>query len=144
MRTIKKIVVHCTATDDSLDIGFKEINEMHRLRGWLSPSGISCGYHFIIRRNGVVEAGRPVNEIGAHVEGHNKDSIGISWVGLKDISKEQKKSLLALVRGLAHQWGLDLVDDVFGHCEFDSGKKQGKTCPNISMVKFRAELVFDK
>ena len=45
-RNIKKIFVHCTDSDDSLDIGFKEINDWHQLRGGLSKSGVSCGYHY--------------------------------------------------------------------------------------------------
>ena len=40
-------IIHCSATKPSMDIGFEEINRWHRERGWLS-----CGYHFIIRRNG--------------------------------------------------------------------------------------------
>mgnify|MGYP000216638173 CR=1 FL=1 len=30
MRHIKKVIVHCTDSDDSLDIGYKEIDEWHR------------------------------------------------------------------------------------------------------------------
>ena len=41
------IIIHCTATRPSQDIGFEEVNNWHRARGW-----IGCGYHFIIRRNG--------------------------------------------------------------------------------------------
>lgn len=139
MREIKKIVIHCTASDDSLDIGFREINEWHKQRGWLSPSGISCGYHYIIRRNGVSEKGRPDSETGAHVAGHNSDSIGIVWVGIKDPSKKQLESLHALTRGLMHKYNID-VDKVLGHYELYSGK----SCPNLDMDKFRAELLFQK
>ncbi len=75
-KTTDLIVVHCSATRASQDIGRAELDKMHRARGF------QCiGYHFVIRRNGVVEIGRPQNTIGAHVAGHNSTSVGICMVG---------------------------------------------------------------
>lgn len=138
MRKITKIVIHCTDSDDSLDIGFREINDWHKQRGWLSPSGINCGYHYVIRRNGAVERGRPDEEAGAHVKGHNAHSIGIVWVGRNQISEKQLKTLHALVTGVSRQYNLDLIDDVLGHKELDPNK----TCPNLDMNLIRANLLF--
>ena len=76
MRDITDIVIHCSATAPSKDIGVKEIDAMHKARGW---SGI--GYHAVIRRNGQIETGRPLEKVGAHVKGHNTNSIGICMVG---------------------------------------------------------------
>lgn len=70
------IVWHCSATRPHQDIGAKEIDIMHKKRGW---SGI--GYHFVIRRNGVLEAGRALEDSGAHVRGYNHRSVGICMVG---------------------------------------------------------------
>ena len=140
MRAIKKIIIHCTDSQDSLDIGFREINEWHKQRGWLSPSGISCGYHFIVRRNGTIERGRPDDEIGAHCKGHNQNSLGVVWVGRDVPHPVQLARLKDLIAQLCEIHGLDRTDDVFGHCELDGGK----TCPNLDMVKLRAELVFVK
>lgn len=137
MRAINKIVIHCTASDDSLDIGFREINQWHKDRGFLSPSGIHCGYHYIIRRNGTTERGRPDSEAGAHVSGHNAKSLGICWVGLNTPSQKQLETLFALTRGLMNQYKVS-IDNVVGHYELFSGK----TCPNLDMNKFRAELLF--
>jgi len=137
-RKIKSLIIHCTDSDDSLDVGFREINSWHKDRGWLSPSGVHCGYHYIVRRDGLVERGRPDEEIGSHVKGHNSNSIGIVWVGRKAISDSQIRSLKALIRGLCNKHDLDVTDDVFGHYEFDDNK----TCPNLDMVKLRAELIF--
>lgn len=139
MRQIKKIIIHCSDSEDSLDIGFREIDEWHRLRGWLSPSGISCGYHFIIRRFGKIEQGRPVAEIGAHVEGHNSDSIGICVVGRKKFDPVQIDVLYRKVKDLMIQYNVP-VDKVFGHYEF----QPNKTCPNMDMNRVRAELLFVK
>lgn len=138
-RKIKKIVVHCTDSDDSLDVGFREINQWHEERGWLSPSGISCGYHFIVRRSGQIELGRPVEESGAHVYRQNKDSIGVVWVGRNSIGKNQRYMLLCLLRTLINNFNLG-EQDVFGHSEFDFHK----TCPNLNMLKLRGDLVFNQ
>jgi N-acetylmuramoyl-L-alanine amidase len=139
MRTIKKIILHCSDSDDSLDFGLKDINEWHKLRGFMSPSGIPCGYHFIVRRDGNVEIGRPVTEIGAHCKGHNSDSIGICWIGRKAPSPKQSESFLKLIRRLMDQYKIP-VDKVFGHKEFEPNK----TCPNLDMNWVRAELIFTK
>lgn len=139
MRKIDTIIVHCTDSDDSLDIGFREINEWHKQRGWLSESGISCGYHYIVRRNGEIETGRPDHERGAHAAGHNERSIGVVWVGRKNPGKNQMKRLLQVVRGLKDQYNVD-IEKILGHFEVNSGK----TCPNLDMDKFRAEILFTK
>jgi N-acetylmuramoyl-L-alanine amidase len=136
-RIIKKVIVHCSDSDDSLDFGFKDINEWHRQRGWLSPSGISCGYHFIIRRDGSIEVGRPIDEKGAHCEGQNSNSIGICWIGRNSPSNAQIKQLHILCKELIDIYKLQ-VTDVYGHKEFNPAK----TCPNLDMDKFRAELLF--
>jgi hypothetical protein len=39
------------------------------------------GYHYIIRRDGVLETGRPEEVAGAHARGFNHNSISISLVG---------------------------------------------------------------
>jgi N-acetylmuramoyl-L-alanine amidase len=139
MRQIDKIIVHCTDSDDSLDIGYREVNEWHKARGWLSPSGISCGYHYIVRRDGRIEIGRPESEIGAHCEGQNSHSIGIVWVGRKQIAKPQWDSLLKKLRDIMDRHSVK-IDKVYGHTEFNPNK----TCPNLSMPHVRAELLFVK
>jgi len=139
MRDIKQLVIHCSATQDSLNIGFREINSWHRERGWLSESGVSCGYHYIIRRDGTVEIGRPERDEGAHVRGHNDDSLGICIIGLNDFDDQQLDELYDMCIRLCKKHKLDLTDDIKGHYEFEGVTK---TCPNIDMVKFRAELIF--
>lgn len=76
MKNIKYLVVHCSATPASRDIGAAEIRTMHLRQGWRD-----IGYHFVIRRDGRVERGRPVTQPGAHVQGHNSHSLGICMVG---------------------------------------------------------------
>lgn len=77
-RDITETVVHWTGTYTDQDIGVEEIHQWHQAQGW---SGI--GYHYVIRRDGSLERGRPINYEGAHAKanGHNKNSIGVAFVG---------------------------------------------------------------
>lgn len=106
------IVIHCSATKPSQDIGRAELDAMHRARGFRC-----IGYHFVIRRNGELETGRGIDEIGAHVEGFNSTSVGVCMVGgLDDIGREMKADQIApfseaqwttvhaLVRRLRHRY----------------------------------------
>lgn len=75
-KSTKLIVLHVTATQAKTDIGVAEVRTMHKALGWKD-----CGYHYVIRRNGVVEAGRPEGDVGSHVAGFNSIALGISLVG---------------------------------------------------------------
>ena len=71
------IVVHCSATPPTADIGADEIREWHvNKNGWRD-----IGYAAVIRRNGEIEFGRHFDDIGAHVRGVNAKSVGICLVG---------------------------------------------------------------
>jgi len=87
MRTIKLIVVHTSATLPHQDIGVKEIDKMHKAKGW---DGI--GYHTVIRKNGTLEHGRDLTEVGAHVYGYNRNSIGICMVGGVDSNNKAENN----------------------------------------------------
>ena len=70
------IFVHCSATKPSQDVGVREIAQWHKEKGWLA-----IGYHFVIRRDGTVEAGREQSAVGSHVANYNHDSVGVCLVG---------------------------------------------------------------
>ena len=70
------IFVHCSATKPSMDVGVREITQWHKEKGWLA-----IGYHFVIRRDGTVEAGREQSAVGSHVANYNHDSVGVCLVG---------------------------------------------------------------
>jgi hypothetical protein len=89
-RSTKYLVVHVTATPPNRDIGAKEVDAMHKARGW---SGI--GYHYVIRRNGVVEKGRPEEQVGAHVKGFNSNSVGVAMVGGVDSRGRPENNMTA-------------------------------------------------
>lgn len=75
-KTTELIIIHCSATKPDMDIGADWIRAEHKKQGWSD-----IGYHTVIRRNGKVEGGRTLNEIGAHAKGHNSKSVGICMVG---------------------------------------------------------------
>lgn len=75
-RTTKYIVVHTSASRPSATVNAKVIKAWHLAKGWKD-----IGYHFVINRDGTVEKGRNVDEIGAHVEGWNAQTLGICLVG---------------------------------------------------------------
>jgi len=70
------IVVHCAATKPGDDVTAADIDRMHRKRGWRK-----IGYHYFIRRDGTVEAGRKFLEKGAHEESVNAHSTSICMAG---------------------------------------------------------------
>lgn len=76
MRTITLIIVHCSAVRPWEQSSAADIDRWHRARGW---KGI--GYHYVVRRDGSVETGRPLVEQGAHCMNHNAHSIGVCYEG---------------------------------------------------------------
>lgn len=76
MRKIDTIIIHCSATKCGADFSAADIDRWHRQRGFRK-----IGYHYVIRLDGTVEAGRPVEEVGAHCKGRNAHSIGICYIG---------------------------------------------------------------
>ena len=77
-REITEVVLHWSATFLNQDWGSEELHEIHTQRGF---SGI--GYHYVIRKDGRLQRGRPVDVIGSHAKdnGHNKYSIGVCLIG---------------------------------------------------------------
>jgi len=130
LRQIRRIVIHCSDSADSQDIGRDEITAWHRARGFAT-----IGYHSCIRRSGAIEIGRPESEIGAHVQGHNADTLGVCVVGRKDFTPAQMLALVTLVRSWMRKYNIP-ADKVLGHYELDSGK----SCPNLKMSDVRKAL----
>lgn len=92
------LVVHCSATRPTQDIGVRDITQWHIQRGF-----DTVGYHYVIRRNGEVERGRPENAVGAHVRGHNANSIGICLAGGVDADGKPANNFTAAQFVALHQ-----------------------------------------
>src|SRR5471030_3257168 len=89
-RTTELLVVHCSATPATMDIGVREITQWHIRRGF-----DTVGYHYVIRRNGELETGRRESAVGAHVKGHNANSIGICLAGGVDARNKPENNFTA-------------------------------------------------
>jgi N-acetyl-anhydromuramyl-L-alanine amidase AmpD len=128
MRELKEIIVHCSATPLEMDIGAKEIKGWHTSKGWSD-----IGYHYVIRRDGDIETGRPIEKIGSHVRGRNRKSIGICLIGGVDGSKRpdanftlnQYQALHSLISLLRNKYG-DL--ELHGHRDYST-----KACPSFNV-----------
>ena len=129
MRAIHKIIIHCTATREGDDISVDTIRRWHLNRGWSD-----IGYHYVIDIKGNINAGRPIELIGAHCKGENKYSIGVAYVGgveadgvtPKDTrTKAQKDSIIRLVKKLK---GCYPDVTIHGHNEFSN-----KACPSYNI-----------
>ena len=126
-RSIHYLVVHCSATPEGRDHTAKDIDDWHKQRGFNE-----IGYNYVVRLDGTVEEGRDVNKIPAHVTNHNKDSIGICYIGgidrntlqpkdtRTDAQKEALKRLLLELRALYPD------AKILGHRDFAG---VAKACP---------------
>ncbi len=104
--SIEDIVIHHSGFPDGRDSTAEEIHRMHKkLNGW---AGI--GYHYFIRKDGMIEQGRVPGYVGAHAEQHNQTSIGICLSGnfnFQEPTKAQMKSVKELVAWLCAKYELD-------------------------------------
>ena len=142
MRNITKVIIHCSATPPDMDIGAKTIRKWHvEGNGWNN-----IGYHWVIRRDGTIEAGRPESIQGAHcaAKGGNVASIGVCMVGgvRRDGSKltvennftpAQWTSLEKKVRELFAKY--PNIVTLLGHRDLDPGK----ACPSFSVRDWAAK-----
>ncbi len=115
---IRYLVVHCS--DTANDMTAQDIHAMHLGFGW---NGI--GYHAVITRDGMLTAGRPEYWQGAHVQGHNHESLGVCLIGRDDFTDEQMATLAKLLRDWKSRYP---QAEVVGHGDFESTEK---TCPNF-------------
>ena len=72
----KFIVIHCSQTRPSQNIGAKEIDRWHREQGWLK-----IGYGTVIKRDGTIEQGRGDDDVQAAVKGYNHTSFNLCLIG---------------------------------------------------------------
>ena len=119
---INFLVIHCSDTDDNLNIGALEIHNLHLKFGW---DGI--GYHKVIRRDGFIEEGRPEFWVGAHVYGYNNNSLGICLIGRNKFTQEQFYSLKKTLQIWKKKYP---KAKILGHRDFSYTKK---TCPNFDV-----------
>ena len=107
-----------------------EIDRWHKNNGW---AGI--GYHFVIRKDGTIERGRPMDMLGAHCYEHNWHTVGVNIVGAFDDNEpepEQMQSAAKLLAALCRYYGI--APDrrhIVGHRDYNA-----TACPG--------QLLYDK
>ena len=132
MRDIKRIIIHQSAS---------RFGDAALIDQWHKKRGFDCiGYHYVVLNDhpksshvnmgtdGQLQFGRPIQDIGAHCKGHNKDSIGICLISAGKVTKAQNKTLKHLVESLMVQYNIS-SDDVYGHYEFNPKK----SCPGFDV-----------
>ena len=136
MRFITLLIIHCSAVMPFQTSSVEQINEWHLAKGWSN----GCGYHYVIRRGGSIEKGRPDEMVGAHCLNHNRHSIGICYEGGLDgngnpadtRTEAQKESMLNLLTELKKQHPNALI---VGHSTFSN-----KACPCFDAAKEYQDL----
>ena len=126
------IVIHHTGSPD-MDASAEQINEWHLSNGW---AGI--GYHFVVRKNGTIERGRPQWAKGAHAEGDNSHSIGIHLSGnfsaVKPTTKQIENTAL-LVANLCEEYDIPIDrEHIVGH-----GELMATDCPGTYLQALLAD-----
>ena len=151
----KYITVHCSATQANHKVTVDTIRQWHLKRGFSD-----VGYHLVITYDGVVHMGRPIDRMGAHVKGHNKDNIGICLVGgvnskgqpEDNFSEFQKEALRITLQGL--QWKYSIPDEnVKGHRDWSpdlngdgtiDASEWYKACPCMDIAEFMKTIRGEK
>ena len=72
-REISEVIVHWSETFQNANLNGQQLEI-------LTGAG-SRKYHYIIKRDGSIERGKPISQAGSHTPGHNSFSIGVCLVG---------------------------------------------------------------
>lgn len=114
------VIHHAAATKASVD----DIDRWHKKRGF------TCiGYHFYIRKTGIIYRGRPEDAIGAHVTGYNSQAIGVCLEGNFMEEEPNEKQLKALVELLNYLKKNYPKAKIVGHKELDKTSCPGDRFP---------------
>lgn len=122
-RAVDRVFIHCSASDRPEHDDIAVMDRWHKNRGWLG-----VGYHFFIRKDGMVQSGRDLEHTPAAQAGHNTGSIAICLHGLvpQAFTRMQRKSLIALCGEIHRAYGGMVT--FHGH-----GEVANKDCPVINV-----------
>lgn len=136
MRNIDEIVIHCTATRPewwSNKTTQEKVDEVRRWHVSAPRNWRDIGYHWLIDRDGTVVPGRPESQTGAHVRGHNANTIGVSLFGghgssnddafEENFTPEQDAALRQLLQEIQSR---HTIRKISGHNEYAN-----KACPGF-------------
>ena len=129
------IVLHHTGCPEDEDFGAEDIHAMHIAQGWCG-----IGYHFVIRKDGRIEQGRPHWTIGAHAWGENSHSVGIHLSGNLELAvptAAQVESCAMLIAWLCVLYRIRLDrEHIVGH-----GELMPTDCPGRYVMETMGVIV---
>lgn len=164
-REINLVVVHCSATPNGVSLfegalgdphftaPAEVIDRWHAKRGFrralewrlrMNEPLTAIGYHFLVYTAGTIVTGRHVDEVGAHVVGNNRQSIGVCMVGTDAFTPAQWQGLAGLITLLREKHPLARIA---GHRDLspdqdDDGLVERwewtKTCPGFGVAAWLA------
>lgn len=130
------IVIHHTGGKD-IDASAAQIHEWHISQGW---TGI--GYHFVIRKDGTVEVGRPEWAVGSHAYGENYHTLGIHISGDFETAQPTPEQIAAcseLVADLCRDYDIPRDrEHIVGHCDL-----MATDCPGKNLYARLDEIIAD-
>lgn len=136
------IIIHHVGNTNA-DVSAARMHEWHLANGWAG-----LGYHFVIRKDGTIEAGRPMDTVGAHCQGENDHTVGINIVGnFMEAEPEtvQLMSAARLIAALGREYRIvPGADTVFGHRDFNATLCPGDTLyARLPDIIERAKIIYD-
>ena len=132
---VTEIILHCADTRPDWMTGHAIAEKLAEIRRWhVQQRGWrDIGYHWIVDRDGAVAPGRCETETGAHVEGHNRGTLGICLLGgfgasaddpfAKNFTLAQANATKRLIAEIKRRTAIQLVS---GHNDYAT-----KACPGF-------------
>tara|TARA_R110000824_G_scaffold381519_1_gene574302 strand:+ start:1366 stop:1770 length:405 start_codon:yes stop_codon:yes gene_type:complete len=119
MRKIDEVIIHCSATTEDDDGSIK-----------------TNGYHYVVRRDGQVDTGRPIDKMGAHISTKNNSTIHICYIGgVEQDGKTPKDTLNDLQESAIKRLYISLCSVLNKHLNL-SGHNEGSEseyCPSFNV-----------
>lgn len=146
------LIVHCSATPVTLDVGSEWLDRVHRQQGWSA-----CGYHIVITRSGEIQSSltghrtRKLGTTGSHVGGcgvgWNKRSLGVCLIGgvardgktpEENFTPAQYAALWQVITDCTTAFDIPMAN-VMGHRDLIKLTKAApKACPCFNVSEFIA------
>jgi hypothetical protein len=135
---VTEIILHCADTRPDWMMGRLLVAKVAEIRRWhVQDRGWrDIGYHWVIDRDGAVAPGRRETEIGAHVESHNRGTLGICLLGgfgasaddpfAKNFTLAQANATKRLIAEIKRRTAIELVS---GHNDYAT-----KACPGFRVA----------
>lgn len=138
---VREVVLHCAAINTGQFDGMTPFQVYATVNRWHVERGFrNFGYHGLIMPSGIYYRGRPVDQVGAHVIGHNAGTLGFLLIESRKITHigtfadwftpAQDKVLRGILEDLRLSHGIERVT---GH-----NYHAAKLCPGFNVGEWLA------